>query len=101
MTQSEQALQQRKDALVKANFVRSSRAQMKRDLKAKRLGKLELLENPPEWLEGMLIIDYLAALPGVGRSKAQKHLRMCQITVSRTIVNISVRQHEALRVLLS
>src|SRR5450755_890567 len=61
---------QRIDALSRANEVRTLRAQLKRDLKARRVSIGALLLNPPPYLETAKVFDMVLALPKVGRVKA-------------------------------
>src|SRR5512140_324841 len=63
----ERSLDQRMDALSRANEVRVLRAQLKRDLKAGRVSIGALLLDPPPYLETAKIFDMLLALPRDGR----------------------------------
>ncbi len=74
---------------------------MKRDLKAGRVSGLTLLDAPPAWLETMKAIDFLMALPKIGRVKAAKHLNKCKMSPSKTIGGMSNRQRKELRTALS
>jgi hypothetical protein len=58
----ERSLDQRMDALSRANEVRTLRAQLKRDLKARRVSIGALLD-PPSYLEAAKVFDMLLALP--------------------------------------
>ena len=60
------------DALSRANEVRALRAQLKRDLKARRVPIGALLMNPPPYLETAKVFDMVLALPKVGSVKATK-----------------------------
>jgi hypothetical protein len=64
------ALQQRMAALAKADRVRLARAQLKRDLKKRRVSICDVLADPPEWIETMPVLQLLLAVPKVGRVKA-------------------------------
>ncbi len=100
MTAPERSLLQRKTALEKANAVRARRAQLKRDLKAKRTSGVALLDDPPEWLETMKVIDFLLALPKVGQMKAIKVLNKCRMSPSKTIGGMTQRQRTELCLVL-
>lgn len=86
------SLAQRMDALDKANDVRTRRAQLKRDLKAKRKSIHDILLEPPEWVETMKVFDLMLACPKYGRVKVNKVLQQCRISPSKTIGGLSVRQ---------
>ena len=70
----ERTLDQRMDALSKANEVRARRAQLKRDLKSGRVSLAALMVDPPLYLETAKVLDMLLALPGHGRVKPTKIL---------------------------
>lgn len=89
-------LAQRNDALIKANWTRSKRAELKRDLKAGRVSVASLLASPPEWLETCKVIDLLLATPKWGRVKAAKALRAAGVSPSKTISGLTARQRTEL-----
>ena len=84
------------DALSRANEVRTLRAQLKRDLKARRVSIGALLLDPPPYLETAKVFDMLLALPKVGRVKASKILHSCRVTPSKTFGGLSQRQRAEL-----
>lgn len=84
------------EALGRANEVRTKRAQLKRDLKARRKQVHDLLLDPPEWLETMKIFDLLIHCPKYGRIKVNKVLQQCRISPSKTIGGMSARQRREL-----
>jgi hypothetical protein len=92
----ERSLNQRMDALTKANEIRTRRAQLKRDLKAGRVSIHTLLLEPPDFLETAKVFDMLLAVPKYGRVKANKILQMCRISPSKTIGGLSDRQRAEL-----
>ena len=92
----ERSLNQRMDALQKANDIRTRRAQLKRDLKAGRVSIHTLLLEPPEFLETAKVFDMLLAVPKYGRVKANKILQTCRISPSKTIGGLSERQRAEL-----
>ena len=96
----ERSLNQRMDALARANEVRSARAQLKRDLKAGRSSIHSLLLHPPEYLETAKVFDMLLAVPKYGRVKVNKMLLACRISPSKTIGGLSERQRAELVSLL-
>jgi hypothetical protein len=96
----ERSLNQRMDALARANQIRTRRAQLKRDLKSGRLSIQTLLLNPPEYVETAKVFDMLLAVPKYGRVKVNKILAHCRISPSKTIGGLSERQRSELVSLL-
>jgi hypothetical protein len=96
----ERSLQQRMDALQRANIIRMRRAQLKRDLKAGRHTIHDLLLEPPEFVETAKVFDMLLAVPKYGRVKVNKVLQQCRISPSKTIGGLSARQRAELVSLL-
>jgi hypothetical protein len=92
----ERSFEQRMDALARANYIKNRRAQFKRDLKADRILGHDLLLEPPDWLRTMKIIDFLMALPHVGKAKTHKLLFMCRMSASKTVGGLSSRQRTEL-----
>jgi hypothetical protein len=99
-TAPERSLNQRMDALARANQIRTKRAQLKRDLKSGRLSIHTLLLNPPEYVETAKVFDMLLAVPKYGRVKVNKILAHCRISPSKTIGGLSERQRSELVLLL-
>jgi hypothetical protein len=96
----ERSLNQRMDALARANLIRTERAQLKRDLKSGRLSIHTLLLKPPEYVETAKVFDMLLAVPKYGRVKVNKILAHCRISPSKTIGGLSDRQRSELVSLL-
>ncbi len=96
----ERTLNQRMDALQKANVIRSQRATLKKDLKAGRTTIHSLLQDPPDYLETAKVVDMLLAVPKYGRVKAHRVLQSCRISPSKTIGGLSERQRAELVSLL-
>jgi hypothetical protein len=92
----ERSLQQRMDALQRANDIRTRRAQLKRDLKGGRRSIHDLLLDPPEYVETAKVFDMLLAVPKYGRVKVNKVLQQCRISPSKTIGGLSQRQRTEL-----
>jgi hypothetical protein len=92
----ERSLDQRMDALSRANEVRALRAQLKRELKARRVSIRALLLDPPQYLETAKVFDMVLALPKVGRVKASKILQHCGVSPSKTFGDLSERQRAEL-----
>jgi hypothetical protein len=99
-TAPERSLNQRMDALARANRIRTERAQIKRDLKGGRLSIHALLLDPPEYVETAKVFDMMLAVPKYGRVKVNKILTHCRIAPSKTIGGLSERQRSELVSLL-
>jgi len=99
-TAPERSLNQRMDALARANEIRIQRAQLKRDLKSGRRSIHQLLTEPPEYVETAKVFDMLLAVPKYGRVKVNKILVHCRIAPSKTIGGLSERQRSELISLL-
>lgn len=95
----ERSLVQRMQALERANEIRTRRAELKRDVKAGRVTLvdfLELVRQPPAWLETAKTFDLMLALPKWGRVKVNKALVQCRISPSKTFGGMSDRQRNEL-----
>jgi hypothetical protein len=90
------SLDQRMEALQRANEVRIRRAQLKRDLKAGRVQIADVLADPPEHLLTGKVFDVLLAVPKCGRVKASRFLAVCRIAQSKTVGGLSDRQRSEL-----
>jgi hypothetical protein len=90
------SLQQRMAALEHANRIRMARAQLKRDIVARRARAVDVLTAPPEWAHTMRVLDLLLAIPKVGRVKAMRMLNRHGISPSKTLGGLTVRQFDAL-----
>jgi hypothetical protein len=89
-------LLRRREALAKANAVRTRRAALKRDLRTGRMSIGALLLDPPSYVENAKIADLLLALRRFGRVKVDKLLTHCGISPSKTVGGLSERQRETL-----
>ena len=92
----ERSLDQRMEALKRANNIRSQRAQLKRDLKAGKVKIQTLLLDPPEYVLTAKVLDMLLAVPKYGRVKTNRILNQCRISPSKTIGGLSERQRAEL-----
>ena len=92
----ERSLDQRMEALKRANDIRSQRAKLKRDLKAGKVKIQALLLDPPEYVQTAKVIDMLLAVPKYGRVNVNRMLTSCRISPSKTIGGLSERQRNEL-----
>jgi len=90
------SLDQRMEALKRANDIRVRRAQLKKDLKDGRVRVEEVLSRPPDYVETAKVFDILMAVPKFGRVKAARFLNQCRISQSKTVGGLSERQRTEL-----
>ena len=90
------SLDQRMEALKRANDIRVRRAQLKKDLKDGRVNIESILHAPPEYVETAKVFDILMAVPKFGRVKAARFLNQCRISQSKTVGGLSERQRAEL-----
>lgn len=65
-------MKQHECALARANEVRLARAALKREVKQNPRRVLEVLEEPPDYLHTLQLMDLLMMLPRWGRSRARR-----------------------------
>ena len=70
------SLDQRMEALKRANDIRVRRARLKKDLKDGHVQIEQILSNPPEYVSTAKVFDMLMAVPKFGRVKAARFLRV-------------------------
>jgi hypothetical protein len=92
----ERSLDQRMEALKRANDIRVRRARLKKDLKDGQVRIEEILSSPPEYVETAKVFDILMAVPKFGRVKAARFLNQCRISQSKTVGGLSERQRAEL-----
>ena len=90
------SLDQRMEALKRANDIRVKRAQLKKDLKDGRVRIEDILGDPPEYVSTAKVFDMLMAVPKFGRVKAARFLNQCRISQSKTGGGLSDRQRAEL-----
>lgn len=88
----QRSLDQRMEALKRANDIRVRRAQLKKDLKDGSVQIEQVLRQPPPYVETAKVFDILMAVPKFGRVKAAKLLNQCRISQSKTVGGLSERQ---------
>lgn len=90
------SLDQRMDALTRANQVRTQRAALKADLKRGTVNIRGVLAAPPDYLLTAKVIDVLMAAPKCGRVKSTRIMDLCRISSSKTVGGLSERQRNEL-----
>lgn len=96
----ERSLDQRMEALRRANDIRSRRAQLKKDLKEGRASIGAIITDPPDFVMTAKVFDMLMAVPKYGKVKATRFLNHCRIAQGKTIGGLSERQRNELLQLL-
>lgn len=89
-------LEQRLDALRRANEIRSQRARLKKDLKSGTVKIDQILGKPPEFIRTAKVVDILMAVPNCGKVKSAKLLNHCRISTNKTVGGLSERQRREL-----
>jgi hypothetical protein len=97
----ERSLDQRMEALRRANEIRSMRAQLKKDLKSGRASIAEIISSPPDYVATAKVFDLLMAVPKYGKVKATRFLNHCRIAQGKTIGGLTDRQRSELLDLLA
>lgn len=92
----ERSYDQRMEALTRANEIRSTRAELKQQVKRREQDALELLGRPIAELDTMKVFDLLLAIPKVGRVKVNKMLAAARVSPSKTVGGLSERQRREL-----
>lgn len=96
----ERSLDQRMEALRRANEIRSRRAQLKKDLKSGQASIGTIIAEPPDFVMTAKVFDMLMAVPKYGKVKATRFLNTCRISQGKTIGGLSDRQRSELLELL-
>src|SRR3954469_14401468 len=90
------SLDQRMEALKRANDIRVKRAQLKKDLKSGDVSIDDILRNPPEYVSTAKVSAIVRAVPNSARVKAARLLTQCRISQSKTVGGLSDRQRQEL-----
>lgn len=89
--------EQRKAALAKAAEARKLRAELKAELKEGKVSFQSLLSRADEGVVGkMRVSAVLESLPGVGKVRAKKIMEKLDISETRRIKGLGLKQREAL-----
>lgn len=91
--------QQRRDALIKADKVRSRRAVVKKEMRAGKVNFQDLLDLAvrEEALAGMKVLTALESIPGIGKVKARRKLKEINVSEVRRIKGLNKKQTKALQ----
>jgi len=83
-------------ALQVANDVRSGRAELKRQIAAGMVVVADVLVDPPPVAAGITVIALLASQRGWGRIKSSRFLSSNDVSETRKLSELSLRQREVL-----
>jgi DNA polymerase III delta prime subunit len=90
-------LNEKKEALEKAQKMRSERKEIREQLKTGRMALSEVLSRDNDEVMGKMRVAYLlASLPRVGKTTAKKVMDEIGIDESRRVQGLGKRQKEAL-----
>ncbi|HHT47976.1 MAG TPA: integration host factor [Firmicutes bacterium] len=90
-------LEEKKQALKKAQQVRSQRAKIRQDLKAGRTGIREVLEQVDNDVVAKMRVAYLLeSLPRIGKVRTRKIMNEIGIDETRRVQGLGSRQKQAL-----
>src|SRR3954447_25704520 len=90
------SLDQRMEALKRANDIRVRRAQLKKDLKSGAASIEEILRDPPEYVSTAKVFDMLMGVPKFCLVTQAHFLNQCRISQSKTVGGLSERQRAEL-----
>ena len=89
--------EQKREALKKAQEVRSKRAKVREDLKSGKISLENIFEDVEDEVIGKMRVAYLLeSLPRIGRVRTQLIMEEVGIDESRRVRGLGVRQKEAL-----
>lgn len=92
----DRSIEQRREALRKANDVRSARREFKQQVRFEPRRALDVLREPPAEFETMKVFDLLLAVPKAGRVKVSKWLARSRVSPSKTVAGLTGRQRDEL-----
>jgi len=90
----DRSLQQRRDALARANAVRVHRRLLKEGLVNFTVDPAELVAHPDDLCATWRIQEVLIAVPAIGRTKTAKILNHVRVSPSKTLAGLSPRQRQ-------
>jgi hypothetical protein len=83
---------QRREALGRANAIRSARANLKLELRSGARSLGEVLDDPPVWLLTAPVHGLLLAIPRIGDFRARRLLTGARIGPTERVVDLGERQ---------
>ncbi len=86
----------RKKALEKAAQARHARAELREKIKAGKVSLAEVLESDDPIAKRLKVSTLIESLPGYGKAKAAKLMDELEISESRRVQGLGVRQRQEL-----
>jgi hypothetical protein len=83
-------------ALKRANDIRTARQRLKRALKTGRASIVDVLSDPPDYVQTAKVFDLLLAVPDMGRIRTNRLLTSVGIEPAKTLGGLSARQRATL-----
>jgi hypothetical protein len=83
-------------ALARANEIRLTRAEIKRDVFRGEVDVRDLLESPPDALRSMTVAELLRAQRRWGRTRTAKLLSRCAVSEARPLRRLTLRQRASI-----
>jgi hypothetical protein len=90
------SVDQRLDALRRANEIRARRSRLKKDLAAGRVQIVDILTRPPAYADTERVSALLLAVPRYGNSRVSRLLAKTRISDSKRLAGLSDRQRAEL-----
>ncbi|MBR2834431.1 MAG: integration host factor [Coriobacteriales bacterium] len=88
--------EQRQEALKKAAIARHKRAKLREDIKAGKVSLAEVFEMDDDIAKRMKVSALIESMPGYGKAKAAKIMDELEISESRRVQGLGIRQREQL-----
>lgn len=86
----------RQKYLKKAEAARRARAQLREDIKSGKVSLQEVFDMDDDVAKRMKVSILIESMPGYGKAKAAKIMEELEISESRRVQGLGVRQREAL-----
>jgi hypothetical protein len=80
-----------------ANQWRRRRADDKKALRKRELNAIDILDNYPDHWRNAKCVELLLTIPAIGSTKAERMMRTCSISHSRSLSSLTEHQRERLR----
>jgi hypothetical protein len=90
------SVEQRRQALQRANAVRTARAKLKKDLASGKANLAPMILDPPDFASSAKVVDLLVSLPKIGQVKAHQILSHARIAPTKTLGGLTGRQRSEL-----
>lgn len=89
-------MSQHMEVLAEANRRRLARADLKRQIKSEPSLLLDVLEDPPDFVENAELGEMFRALPRFGPERTGKLVNACEMSVHKRVGTLTARQRKLL-----